>query len=168
MEVPPLTSSMTLGKSLSHFGFITCAVGSVMPALQSDCKDSIRECGACGAMSGTQQHLLSESSTNNCTTLGVLRAFSTPPSGCGVPMYSMHPNPTRPCLLLMCLNVSAAGPQAMRLSRGQTWSYMNLGLNPNLRTSLVVQWLRICTPNAGGLGSIPGRGTRSRMSQLRA
>ena len=24
------------------------------------------------------------------------------------------------------------------------------------RTSLVVQWLRLCTPNAGGLGSIPG------------
>ena len=23
-------------------------------------------------------------------------------------------------------------------------------------TSLVVQWLGLCTPNAGGLGSIPG------------
>ena len=28
-------------------------------------------------------------------------------------------------------------------------------------TSLVVQWLRLHTPNAGGLGSIPGQGTRS-------
>ena len=27
-------------------------------------------------------------------------------------------------------------------------------------TSLVVQWLRLCTPNAGGPGSIPGQGTR--------
>ncbi|TEA37365.1 hypothetical protein DBR06_SOUSAS1910057, partial [Sousa chinensis] len=33
--------------------------------------------------------------------------------------------------------------------------------------SLVVQWLRLCAPNAGGLGSIPGQGTRSFMPQLR-
>ena len=42
---------------------------------------------------------------------------------------------------------------------------------PNLRspgTSLVVQWLRLHTPNAGGQGSIPGQGTRSHMLQLRA
>ena len=31
-------------------------------------------------------------------------------------------------------------------------------------TSLVVQWLRLYAPNAGCLGSIPGQGTRSRMS----
>ena len=30
-------------------------------------------------------------------------------------------------------------------------------------TSLVVQWVRLCAPNAGGPGSIPGRGTRSCM-----
>ena len=30
-------------------------------------------------------------------------------------------------------------------------------------TSLVVQWVRLCTPNAGGPGSIPGQGTRSHM-----
>ena len=34
-------------------------------------------------------------------------------------------------------------------------------------TSLVVQWLRLRTPNAGGLGLVPGRGTRSRMPQLK-
>ena len=34
-------------------------------------------------------------------------------------------------------------------------------------TSLVVQWLRLCTPNAGALGLIPGQGTRSHMLQLR-
>ena len=28
-------------------------------------------------------------------------------------------------------------------------------------TSLVVQWLRLCTPNAVDLGSIPGWGARS-------
>ena len=27
-------------------------------------------------------------------------------------------------------------------------------------TSLVVQWLRLCAPNAGGTGSIPGQGTK--------
>ena len=26
--------------------------------------------------------------------------------------------------------------------------------------SLVVQWLRVCTANAGGVGSIPGLGTK--------
>ena len=30
-------------------------------------------------------------------------------------------------------------------------------------TSLVAQWIRLCAPNAGGLGSIPGQGTRSHM-----
>ena len=30
-------------------------------------------------------------------------------------------------------------------------------------TSLVVQWVRLCTPNAGGWGSIPGQGTGSHM-----
>ena len=33
------------------------------------------------------------------------------------------------------------------------------------RTSLVVQWLRLNTPNAGGSGSILGQGTRSLMVQ---
>ena len=33
-------------------------------------------------------------------------------------------------------------------------------------TSLVVQWLRLQAPNAGGLGSISGHGTRSHMPQL--
>ena len=33
----------------------------------------------------------------------------------------------------------------------------------NKGTSLVAQWLRLCSPNAGGLGSFPGQGTRSHM-----
>ena len=36
-----------------------------------------------------------------------------------------------------------------------------------LRTPLVVQWLRLCTLNAGGRGLIPGQGTRSYMPQLK-
>ena len=39
--------------------------------------------------------------------------------------------------------------------------------NASTGTSLVVQWLRLCTPNAGGPGSIPGQGTRSHMPQLK-
>ena len=27
----------------------------------------------------------------------------------------------------------------------------------------MAQWLRLCAPNAGGRGSIPGQGTRSHM-----
>ena len=34
-------------------------------------------------------------------------------------------------------------------------------------TSLVVQWLRLYAPNAGGQGSIPGQESRSCMPQLR-
>ena len=37
----------------------------------------------------------------------------------------------------------------------------------NIEGSLVVQWLRLRAPNAGGPGSIPGQGTRSHMPQLR-
>ena len=32
-------------------------------------------------------------------------------------------------------------------------------------TSLVVQWLRLCPPHAGGLGSITDQGTRSHVMQ---
>ena len=34
-------------------------------------------------------------------------------------------------------------------------------------TSLVVQWLRIHTSNAGGMGSVPGQGAESYMPQLK-
>ena len=33
-------------------------------------------------------------------------------------------------------------------------------------TSVVVQWLRLCAPNAKGPGSIPGQGTRFHMPQM--
>ena len=33
-------------------------------------------------------------------------------------------------------------------------------------TSLMVQWLRLYSSNAGGPGSIPGQGTRSHIQQL--
>ena len=34
------------------------------------------------------------------------------------------------------------------------------GIFKGLRTSLAVQWFRICTSTAGGMGSIPGQGTK--------
>ena len=34
-------------------------------------------------------------------------------------------------------------------------------------TSVEVQWLRLCSPNAGAPGLIPDQGTRSRMLQLK-
>ena len=34
-------------------------------------------------------------------------------------------------------------------------------------TSLVAQWLRLCVPNAGAPGLIPGQGTSSHMPQLK-
>ena len=44
--------------------------------------------------------------------------------------------------------------------------YLNKHAN-RLGTSLVVQWLRLRAPNAGGLGSIPDQGTRSCMPHLK-
>ena len=39
--------------------------------------------------------------------------------------------------------------------------------NQDIGSSLVVQWLRLCAPNARDLGSIPGWGTRSHLLQLK-
>ena len=39
--------------------------------------------------------------------------------------------------------------------------------NEEIGTSLVVQWLRLCVPNAGGPGLMPGQGTRYHMPQLK-
>ena len=40
-------------------------------------------------------------------------------------------------------------------------------LNKEKRDFAVAQWLRLCIPNAGGPGSIPGQGTRSHVPPLR-
>ena len=58
-----------------------------------------------------------------------------------------------------------------RLSREGT--LVSVGLFPPFfqstksRTSLAAGWLRLCAPNAGGPGSLPGWATRSCMPQLR-
>ena len=52
-----------------------------------------------------------------------------------------------------------------RIGRLEGWSGRgNTGRRHG--ASLVVQWLRLRSPNAGGLGSIPGQGTSSHMLQL--
>ena len=43
----------------------------------------------------------------------------------------------------------------------------NMAIEVSEGTSLVVQWLRLCAPVSGGLGSIPGQGTRSHVPQIR-
>ena len=42
------------------------------------------------------------------------------------------------------------------------WATVSLK-DSTVGTSLVVQWVRLCAPNAGDRGSIPGQGTRSHM-----
>ena len=42
-------------------------------------------------------------------------------------------------------------------------NYVIQSLQNTSGTALVVQWVRLHTPNAGDLGSIPGWGTRSHM-----
>ena len=44
---------------------------------------------------------------------------------------------------------------------------MKLHMKSNRGTSLVVQWLKLPTPNAGGPDLILGQGTRSHTSQLK-
>ena len=44
---------------------------------------------------------------------------------------------------------------------------MKISISNNPGTSLVLQWLRLCAPNAGVSGSIPGQETISHMPQLR-
>ena len=47
--------------------------------------------------------------------------------------------------------------------RDKTLKHLEETEEKNLGTSLVAQWLGLSAPNAGGPGSIPGRGTRSHM-----
>ena len=41
------------------------------------------------------------------------------------------------------------------------WVSVKKSFKKTIGTSLVAQWLRLCAPNAGDSGSIPGQGTRS-------
>ena len=73
---------------------------------------------------------------------------------------AMYQNP--PCLQLALVN--RKGPILHNSARSDVAQSM---LQKLQRASLVVQGLRFQTPNAGGLGSIQGQGTRSHMPQLK-
>ena len=68
-----------------------------------------------------------------------------------------------------CGRTAEGGREAALLGVEGLWAGLCSHLLKNSRhgTSLVVQWLRLRAPNAGGWGLIPGQGTRSRMPQLR-
>ena len=67
--------------------------------------------------------------------------------------HTMHPKMHRKCLIYH--------PKASECN------FSSYHQEFHLRTSLVVQWLRLCAPRVGNLGSIPSQGTRSHMLQLR-
>ena len=63
----------------------------------------------------------------------------------------------------LCLCSSSSSHLYPHLTLWLCWNYA-----PPLRTSLVVQWLRLCLSNAGGMGLIPGQGTTKLCSSFKA
>ena len=72
------------------------------------------------------------------------------------------------CQKVACVNCDVSTkanvlfPKSCANSATHSVKYLNV-----FKTSLVVKWLSLHAPNAGGLGSIPGQGTRSHRPQLR-
>ena len=70
------------------------------------------------------------------------------------------------CQKVACVNCDVSTkanvlfPKSCANSATHSVKYLNV-----FKTSLVVKWLSLHAPNAGGLGSIPGQGTRSHMPQ---
>ena len=68
----------------------------------------------------------------------------------------------------------SGGPENVAFRNVEKYRYLSLPYRQTLSQevkfqgpSLVVQWLRLCTPDAGGPGLIPGQGTRFHMPQVR-
>ena len=95
------------------------------------------------------------------TSFTLTRDTQSLPESWRVHFLNMHP--------YLHLSISTTVIQAS----STTWSVYHTSLKTGLcwhhlktlicGTSLVVQWLRLHAPNAGGLGSIPGQGTRFHM-----
>ena len=68
-------------------------------------------------------------------------------------------SPTRDRTHAPCTGITESQPLDHQGSP-MTWSHLHTKMLI-LGTSLVVQRLRLCAPSAGGLGSIPGQGSRS-------
>ena len=60
--------------------------------------------------------------------------------------------------VMPCPNLAMAPPFPPLKPASLQWI-----LKSQMGTSLVAQWMRLCAPNAGDLGSIPGQGTGSHM-----
>ena len=93
------------------------------------------------------------------------------------PVTTLHGISTRlppsPCSSL-CTNVTSFMPFLTILVKLQstllitfTVALISFCIKIMYGTSLVLQWLRLQAPNAGGPGSVPGQGTRSHVLQLR-
>ena len=68
--------------------------------------------------------------------------------------------------MVLCCAGSGCGPEPMLHGTSQSWSLISHpapAQETPLGTSQVVQWLRLHASNAGGMGLIPGQGTRSYM-----
>ena len=68
------------------------------------------------------------------------------------------------CLHAILPTVHVPPVGATKGSQAGKWHHLNSQFKKNTGgTSLVAQWLRFHTPNAGGPGLVPGQGTRSYM-----
>ena len=64
--------------------------------------------------------------------------------------------------------VTKSRTQLKRLSRISIFSVLSTTFKEGtIGTSLLVLWLRLSAPSAGGPGLLPGQGTRSHVLQLR-
>ena len=85
-----------------------------------------------------------------------------------IPLSWLQVSPSKSCPGL-CILVIRDPKKIHTCTENAVATYMEPGVKifRDIRISLVVQWLRLCTPKAGGPGSIPGQGTRPHMLQLR-
>ena len=117
-----------------------------------------------------QLHVLENATSNTGKTSTELKTFSSNFFQI-CRLYKNHISWATGIGLALAVNMAGPGPSLAffsihtRFLGEPTWS---VALNIHCRNSLVVQWLRLCAPNAGGLGSIPGQGTRSHTLQERS
>ena len=94
-------------------------------------------------------------------------------------LYIEYPKDTTKKLLKLLTEFSKVSGYKINIQKSVVFLYTNKELSEReikktipftskrIGTSLVVQWLRLHAPNAGGPGSILGQGARSRMPQLK-
>ena len=97
--------------------------------------------------------------------------LSDPPGDCSPPVSSVHGIFQARVLewIAMAFSVTPATTNVYSVATilAQTGSNKDVLHKVKRQTFPVVQWLRLHTPNAGGLGLIPVQGTRSHKPQLK-